>query len=651
MVVRLRHDTWTYDYDANTWSNVSPAAPPPARWGTRMAYDVHADRTILYGGWGGTYDNDTWSYDFNVNTWTNLNPPGTPDRLEGPTLAFAPCSNRVVLFGGYRGPSAPVILSNETWSYTYAAVAPTLQRQPASIDFGTVVQGWSGTSIAQIRNGGSGTLCYSAAASAPWLTVAPSRGTSVWEWDALTVSVDTAGLAQGPHSANIAVSSNAGSASVSVALIVNRDPVLAATGEANYVSDGFDPEVGNLPTTFSYRVSYGDADKNPPAAGNPKVDIRKGGVPISGSPFSMTEVDTADVNFIDGKGSRLDTVLPARGTDYEYQFQAADAFGNPAGDWPAASTSAPDVLNRGPFLSWVGVTPYASDGLDVEAADLSGTFVFRVTYTDPDNDQPQPGVSLTLLKGVIPVAGSPFLMAAEDPSDVTYSEGKVYTLALALRVRGNDYVYSFRASDGMDAAAGGPTVFTDAPDVENRLPRLTFLGGDFSNGVQPDTGPRGSAFTFEIVYHDDDNDGPAVVELLVEKAGTPYGLPLEMNGGNWIGSSGDFVAGRVYSIVVALLDEGSDYTFRFRASDAYEPSRTVDTLPLNGPDVGPGAGTIVVTVIADAGPLGGAQVGLFVVGQAVGPPTRTDATGEGTFAGLAPGEDTVRAAGEGARRA
>ena len=580
-------DTWTYDFNTNRWANMNPASPPPARWGTRIAYDRHANRSVLFGGWSGVYDNDTWAYEFNTNTWTNLNPAGTPGRLEAPSIAFASCSNRVIEFGGFRGASAPVVFSNETWRYRYAAVVPTLETRPATMDFGTVVRGWSGASLLEVRNSGSGTLCFQAASSAPWMAVTPSGGNGMGEWDGITVSVDTTGLTAGVHSAVVALSSNAGSADISVTVTVNRPPALSATGEANYVADGLHPEIGYPATTFAYRVNYTDPDNDPPAAGNPRVDIRKAGVPLPGSPFAMTEIDPSDADYSNGKLYAFNTMLAAYGTDYTYQFQAADAVGNPATDWPNPPADSPDVVNRGPVLSWVGVAPYASDGLDVESGGLDSTFVFRVVYTDADNESARGGVLLHVVKGVASIPGSPFLMVDANVSDTTFADGKEYMRALVLPFRGNDYRYSFTASDGVDVATGAPTAFLDAPDVRNRVPTMTFPTGAYADGVEPDRGIRGSRFTFGILYRDDDNDAPSAVELVLEKGGVAYGLPLAMNANAWVALPGDYVAGRAYSVVVTLPDEGSDYVLRFRTRDAYDPTQSVDSPPRDAPDVDP----------------------------------------------------------------
>jgi len=65
----------------------------------------------------------------------------------------------------------------------------------------------------------------------------------------------------------------------------NAAPVLSWTGESGYVADGLQPESGDMFTVFAYRVKYSDADGDAPTY--VRVQIKKGGTAISGSPFAM----------------------------------------------------------------------------------------------------------------------------------------------------------------------------------------------------------------------------------------------------------------------------------------------------------------------------------------------------------------------------
>lgn len=121
----LANDTWAYSYDADTWTNKSPTVAPNIRCGHMMAYNSEVDRVILFSGFiridddiGHVCYNDTWEYDYNTNTWTNLEPENMPTpRLCG-VMAYDEQSDRVILFGGILEGTS---VAADTWAYDYNA--------------------------------------------------------------------------------------------------------------------------------------------------------------------------------------------------------------------------------------------------------------------------------------------------------------------------------------------------------------------------------------------------------------------------------------------------------------------------------------------------------------------------------------------------
>ena len=101
--ISLHEDTWAYDPATNTWTELEPSGPvPKARQGHAMIYDPASSRVILFGGFDGQEIlGDTWAYDPDTNTWTELYPAGEVPAARGMhCLAYDSRRGKVVLFGG-----------------------------------------------------------------------------------------------------------------------------------------------------------------------------------------------------------------------------------------------------------------------------------------------------------------------------------------------------------------------------------------------------------------------------------------------------------------------------------------------------------------------------------------------------------------------
>ncbi|MHA1950430.1 MAG: Kelch repeat-containing protein [Candidatus Thorarchaeota archaeon] len=115
------NETWTYSYNTNTWTKMSPATAPNPRIYAGMTYDSESDRIILFGGvWGiNGYNDETWSYDVETNTWTEMSPPVSPSRRWSPAMAYDEESDRVILFGGRPHDYIVNYVMNDTWAYDF----------------------------------------------------------------------------------------------------------------------------------------------------------------------------------------------------------------------------------------------------------------------------------------------------------------------------------------------------------------------------------------------------------------------------------------------------------------------------------------------------------------------------------------------------
>jgi Galactose oxidase, central domain len=110
-------DLWTYDYNNNSWRELHPATTPPGRMYPAMTYDPTTSRMIVFGGlpqWSGQALGDTWAYDSQKDTWTNLTPAKSPGARARHAMAYDSETRTIVLFGGGADPFA---FKADTWIY------------------------------------------------------------------------------------------------------------------------------------------------------------------------------------------------------------------------------------------------------------------------------------------------------------------------------------------------------------------------------------------------------------------------------------------------------------------------------------------------------------------------------------------------------
>jgi len=117
-------ETWAFDFNANAWRLMGPVAAPSPRVLHSMAYDNRSDRIILFGGTvefiggGVVFYFETWAYDTNAETWTNMRPRGAPTARAWQASSYDFQADRVLIFGGLRSDG---VRTDETWTYDYDA--------------------------------------------------------------------------------------------------------------------------------------------------------------------------------------------------------------------------------------------------------------------------------------------------------------------------------------------------------------------------------------------------------------------------------------------------------------------------------------------------------------------------------------------------
>ncbi|MFW9893971.1 MAG: kelch repeat-containing protein, partial [Candidatus Thorarchaeota archaeon] len=105
------HDTLTYTYASDQWTELTCTTAPPARSNHAMVYSNQTNEIIMYGGFGVT---DTWSFDCATQTWSEVVTTTNPGVHHSLALAYDPQENAVILFGGF---DADGYETDDTWKF------------------------------------------------------------------------------------------------------------------------------------------------------------------------------------------------------------------------------------------------------------------------------------------------------------------------------------------------------------------------------------------------------------------------------------------------------------------------------------------------------------------------------------------------------
>ncbi|MBN2335476.1 hypothetical protein JXL21_07935 [Candidatus Bathyarchaeota archaeon] len=108
-------DLWSYDPAADMWELIECSPRPPSRFNPMMVYDPDRHQLLLFGGYGAEDRiGDTWTYDIEANEWTQLHPSVTPSPRSDAAMAYDEANDIIVLHDGYcRGGAHP----GDTWVY------------------------------------------------------------------------------------------------------------------------------------------------------------------------------------------------------------------------------------------------------------------------------------------------------------------------------------------------------------------------------------------------------------------------------------------------------------------------------------------------------------------------------------------------------
>lgn len=335
----------------------------------------------------------------------------------------------------------------------------------------------------------------------------------------------------------------------------SNPPSLGAAGGAGYTSDGLEPESGGPQTPFVYKVMFTDADGQTPSYVRVYID-GDGGRAMT---YESGSYSTGAIYAY--------TTTLALGA-HNYHFEASD--GPTPTRWPAGDFSGPLVGNQAPGLAVTGESGYTSDGVEPDTGNTNTNYVYRVKYTDPDGTTPSyvrvhidgetGGRAMSFVSGSI-------------------SSGAIYSYATNSLAAGT-HTYHFEASDGSLTARLPTTGDLSGPTVTNQAPTLGVTGesGYASDGVNPDSGKRGTTFTFRVKFTDSDGTAPGYVRVHIDG---------ETGGRAMTYVSGSYSTGAIYTYSTSSLALGG-HSYHFEASDG--------TLSARLPGIGDWAGPTVTNV-------------------------------------------------------
>jgi len=254
--------------------------------------------------------------------------------------------------------------------------------------------------------------------------------------------------------------------------------------------------------------------------------------------------------------------------------------------------------NSEPVLSWANTSNYWNCGASPIAGKPGDVFVYKVDYTDIDNDPPKTGYpKLHIKRNGLEVSGSPATMLEDNVSDLTYSDSKLYTYTIQLQNEG-DYTYYFEAYDTWTyqgstyntLATGDPTIEKTDPQIKRYAPTLAWHNS-FKNHRDKGIGQLsimpGVNTHFEVDYYDPEDYPPDYIEVHILNNGVEIaGSPFAMLDGGWLTNIQDYKYGHNYYCNHVLSTESNSYTYYFEAKNTWGDMASGEpTAEHRGPDV------------------------------------------------------------------
>jgi len=243
-------------------------------------------------------------------------------------------------------------------------------------------------------------------------------------------------------------------------------------------------------------------------------------------------------------------------------------------------------------LEWAGTSGYEADGVDPDTGDpTSTTFTFKVKYTDHSGEPPKLARCLIRRKDCGD-AWRPCRSLALTRESGDIATGAIYSGSMALANLVYKYRFLFKDSTKADVA-GDPAGFQPGPAITGR-PWVCWTGatGFEADGVDPESGPLGTSFKFQVQYADSAGDPPTLSQLVIRRNGRIFRQkPMSA------APAGDLRLGKVYRTTV-ILDKLGTYEYRYNFADASGSALGPPNQWSNGPTITGTSGVGVTSLAA-----------------------------------------------------
>jgi hypothetical protein len=124
--IEMHTDTWVYDYNSNTWTEMTPVDSPTSMG--FMTYDEESDLCVFHGGaldWlEESIVSETWTYDYYTNTWSEIRKNPSPSPRSRIAITYDSESNRTILYSGGQLNSTggsweeyTYLIENDLWTF------------------------------------------------------------------------------------------------------------------------------------------------------------------------------------------------------------------------------------------------------------------------------------------------------------------------------------------------------------------------------------------------------------------------------------------------------------------------------------------------------------------------------------------------------